>query len=115
MNTALAWPSRIIRSLRAARRVAVQSRDAVSDAGSLRRAGGQHRQLRSRRAGVRAAGFEAVCTLRHFTKKQISTFCYKALGMLSTDCKNQSLRDRVDYKFDCRLQSPEFREPDFFY
>ena len=34
--------------------------------------------------------------------------------MLSTDCKNQSLRDRVDYKFDCRLQSPEFREPDFF-
>ena len=34
--------------------------------------------------------------------------------MLSTDCKNQSLRDRVDYKFDCRLQSSEFREPDFF-
>ena len=39
---------------------------------------------------------------------------YKPRGMLSTDCKNQSLRDRVDYKFDCRLQSSEFREPDFF-
>ena len=39
---------------------------------------------------------------------------YKGCGMLSTDCKNQSLRDRVDYKFDCRLQSSEFREPDFF-
>ena len=39
---------------------------------------------------------------------------YKGPGMLSTDCKNQSLRDRVDYKFDCRLQSSEFREPDFF-
>ena len=39
---------------------------------------------------------------------------YKTGGMLSTDCKNQSLRDRVDYKFDCRLQSSEFREPDFF-
>ena len=39
---------------------------------------------------------------------------YKARGMLSTDCKNQSLRDRVDYRFDCRLQSSEFREPDFF-
>ena len=38
----------------------------------------------------------------------------KGLGMLSTDCKNQSLRDRVDYKFDGRLQSSEFREPDFF-
>ena len=38
---------------------------------------------------------------------------YKGCGMLSTDCKNQSLRDRVDYKFDCRLQSSEFREPDF--
>ena len=41
-------------------------------------------------------------------------FYYKVVGMLSTDCKNQSLRDRVDYKFDCRLQSSEFREPDFF-
>ena len=40
--------------------------------------------------------------------------CYKGVGMLSTDCKNQSLRDRVDYKCDCRLQSSEFREPDFF-
>ena len=39
---------------------------------------------------------------------------YKVPGMLSTDCKNQSLRDRVDYKCDCRLQSSEFREPDFF-
>ena len=39
---------------------------------------------------------------------------YKGGGMLSTDCKNKSLRDRVDYKFDCRLQSSEFREPDFF-
>ena len=39
---------------------------------------------------------------------------YKVCGMLSTDCKNQSLRDRVDYKCDCRLQSSEFREPDFF-
>ena len=33
---------------------------------------------------------------------------YKGGGMLSTDCKNKSLRDRVDYKFDCRLQSSEF-------
>ena len=39
---------------------------------------------------------------------------YKVPGMLSTDCKNQSLRDRVDYKCDCRLQSSEFRELDFF-
>ena len=34
--------------------------------------------------------------------------------MLSTDYKNQSSRDRVDYKFDCRPQSLEFREPEFF-
>ena len=34
--------------------------------------------------------------------------------MLSTDWKNQSLRDRVDYKFDCRLQSSEFRDLAFF-
>ena len=27
----------------------------------------------------------------------------------------RSLRDRVDYRFDCRLQSSEFREPDFFF
>ena len=33
---------------------------------------------------------------------------YKAGGLLSTDCKNQRLRDRVDYKFDYRLQKPEF-------
>ena len=47
-------------------------------------------------------------------KEKNMILTYKVLGMLSTDCKNQSLRDRVDYKFDCRLQSSEFREPDFF-
>ena len=47
-------------------------------------------------------------------KEKSMILTYKVLGMLSTDCKNQSLRDRVDYKCDCRLQSSEFREPDFF-
>ena len=41
--------------------------------------------------------------------------------MFSTDYKNQSLRDRVDYKFDCRVNVDykhqnfeNLNEPDFF-
>ena len=46
---------------------------------------------------------------------------YKAIGMLSPDCKNQSLRDRVDYKvqnfenqtFFCRLETTNCSVLDF--
>ena len=36
-------------------------------------------------------------------------YLYKVAGMFSTGCKNQSLRDRVDYKFDYRVQTTKIR------
>ena len=67
-------------------------------------------------AGPVANFWQISAKFRSFSAVSAPIFAneYKVGGMLSTDCKNQSLRDRVDYKFDCRLQSSEFREPDFF-
>ena len=47
------------------------------------------------------------------TEKRL--ICYKGFsGFLATDCKNRNLRDRLDYKFDYKLQNSDCSEPGFF-